>query len=255
MLAGLILRGVAFEFRLHGRRRGTIFWTWAFAGGSLTAAVSQGLILGGFIQGVTVKDGQFAGGPLDWATPYSLAVALGLVAGYALLGAGWLIIKAEGDLQAAARRWATRATPGVAAILAVVSAATLFVHPLVAVRWGVGAHYQLDLHRLLPLLPIPLLGLAGLWLAWSGARSHQAHPHTPLVGGMMVFLSGYLGLAVGFLPYIVPYALTYEDAASTPDALKLMLIGTCALLPLILGYTAWVYWIFRGKVGVDAGYH
>jgi cytochrome d ubiquinol oxidase subunit II len=255
MLAGLILRGVAFEFRLHGRERGTIFWTWAFFGGSLTATLSQGLILGGFIQGVTVRDGQFAGGPLDWATPYSLVVALGLVAGYALLGSGWLIIKAEGGLLAQARRWAALATPCVAVILAVVSVVTLFLHPLVAARWGVDAGFQVDGHRLLPLLPIPLMGLAGLWMAFSGARSPQAHPHTPLVGGMMVFLSGYLGLAVGFLPFIVPYALTYEDAASTPGALKLMLIGTCALLPLILGYTVWVYWIFRGKVGADAGYH
>jgi cytochrome d ubiquinol oxidase subunit II len=255
MLAGLILRGVAFEFRLHGRRRGKTFWTWAFAGGSLTAALAQGAVLGGFIQGVAVRDGRFAGGPFDWATSYCLAVALGLVAGYVLLGAGWLIIKTEGDLEASARRWATRAVPGVALILVSVSVATLFVHPLVAARWGLGAPSLIEPRRMAALAPIPLLGLVGLAMAFLGARSREAHPHTPLIGGMMVFLSGYLGLAVGFVPYVVPYAITYEDAASTPAALGLMLVGAVVMLPVILGYTAWVYWIFRGKVGPDAGYH
>jgi cytochrome d ubiquinol oxidase subunit II len=254
MLAGLILRGVAFEFRVHGRRRGKTFWTWAFAGGSLIATLSQGLVLGGFIQGVKVVDGQFAGGPLDWATPYSLAVALGLVAGYALLGCGWLMLKTEHALHGLARRWAMRATPAVAVILALVSVATLFLHPLVAVRWGIGAH-GIDAARLLPLLPIPLMGLVGLLIAFGGARSPKSRSHTTMIGAMLAFLSGYLGLAVGFLPFIVPYAITYEEAASTPGALKLMLTGTVVMLPLILGYTAWVYWIFRGKVASDAGYH
>jgi len=255
MLAGLILRGVAFEFRLHGRKRGTQFWTWAFAGGSLMAAFAQGLVLGGYIQGIRVVNGQFAGGPLDWATPYSLAVALGLVAGYALLGSGWLMLKTEHGLHGLARRWAMRLTVGVGVVLAMVSVATLFVHPLVAIRWGIGAHYAIDMRRFLPLLPIPLMGLVGLAMAFGGARSKDSHPHTTLIGAMLAFLSGYLGLAIGFMPFIVPYAMTYEDAASSPGALTLMLIGTVVLLPLILAYSAWVYWIFRGKVGPDAGYH
>ena len=254
MLAGLILRGVAFEFRLHGRSRGRVFWTWAFAGGSLAAALAQGFVLGGFIQGVQVRLGQFAGGPLDWATPYTLVVALGLMAGYVLLGASWLMIKTEGDLHALARKWALRAAPAVAVILAAVSVATLFLHPLVALRWGVGPQ-GVDPQRFLPLLPIPLMGAFGLLMAFAGARAKDGHPHTPLVGGFLAFLSGYLGLAVGFLPFIVPYAMTYEEAASSPGALKMMLGGTAVLLPLILGYSGWVYWIFRGKVGEDAGYH
>jgi cytochrome d ubiquinol oxidase subunit II len=254
MLAGLILRGVAFEFRLHGRKRGKPFWTWAFAGGSTAAALAQGFVLGGFIQGVTVKAGQFAGGPLDWATPYGLVVALGLVAGYALLGAAWLMIKTDGPLHDRARRWVLKAAPTVGAILAIVSVATLFLHPQVAIRWGVGAH-GVDPHRFLPLLPIPLMGLAGLLLAFGGGFSGQSKAYTPMIGAGLAFLSGYLGLAVGFLPYIVPYAVTYEDAASTPGALALMLAGTAVMLPLVLGYSAWVYWIFRGKVPADAGYH
>jgi cytochrome d ubiquinol oxidase subunit II len=99
------------------------------------------------------------------------------------------------------------------------------------------------------------MGAVGLLMAFGGARSGKSHPHTPIVGAALAFLSGYLGLAVGFLPFIVPYAMTYEEAASSPGALKMMLGGTAVLLPLILGYSGWVYWIFRGKVGEDAGYH
>jgi cytochrome bd ubiquinol oxidase subunit II len=255
MLVGLILRGVAFEFRLHGGRRGKPFWTWAFAGGSLMAAVAQGFVLGGFIQGFKVADDRFIGQPLDWASPYALIVALGLVAGYVLLGSGWLIIKTEGPLHERARGWAQKAAVAVGVILAAVSIATLFVHPLVALRWGVGPQQSIDGARLLPLLPIPLMGLVGLIMAFLGARSREAHAHTPMVGAFMAFLSGYVGLGVGFVPYVVPYAMTFDQAASSPQALKLMLIGVIILLPFILGYTAWVYWIFRGKVASDAGYH
>jgi cytochrome d ubiquinol oxidase subunit II len=259
MLMGLILRGVAFEFRLHGRRRGKRFWTIAFAGGSFAAALAQGFVLGGFIQGIRVADDRFIGQPLDWATPYTLVVALGLVAGYALLGAAWLVIKTEGPLHERARGWAQKAAVAVGVILAVVSVATLFIHPLVALRWGVGPQADgklgLDQQRLLPLLPIPLMGLVGLMMAFFGARSREAHAHAPMVGAFLAFLSGYVGLAVGFMPFVVPYAVTYEEAASSPQALTLMLIGVAILLPFILGYSAWVYWIFRGKVAADAGYH
>lgn len=259
MLMGLILRGVAFEFRLHGRRRGKPFWTWAFAAGSLMAALAQGFVLGGFIQGVTVAGDRFAGRPFDWASPYTLAVALGLAAGYVLLGAGWLIAKTEGPLHDRARAFAEMAAVAVGVVLAVVSLATLFVHPQIAARWGVGMQdtggWGVDQRRLLPLLPIPFTGLVGLLLSFLGARSREAHPHTPLIGGFMAFLSGYAGLAVGFMPYVVPYALTYEQAASSPQALSLMLVGVAILLPFILGYTAWVYWIFRGKVAAGGGYH
>lgn len=252
MLLALILRGVAFEFRHHGRARGKAFWTAAFAGGSVAATLAQGLVLGGFIQGVTLKDKAFAGGPFDWLTPYSLLVALGLLAGYALLGATYLIWRTEGDLQVRARRWGWIATGATAALLAVVSVATLFVHPRIAIRWGFDGG-ALDLATLLPLLPIPLLGLAGLGIVVWGLR--QAHHATSLIGAYLVFLSGYIGLAVGFLPNIVPYDLDFRAAANADNALGLMLVGVVILLPAILGYTVWVYWLFRGKVGGDAGYH
>ncbi len=252
MLLALILRGVAFEFRIRGRKRGKAFWTAAFAGGSLTAAIAQGFILGGFIQGVTLSGPQFAGGPFDWLTPYTALVAAGLVAGYALLGATWLVWRTETELHGDARRWAGFAAIAVAGLLAAVSLATLFVHPRVAERWGF-ADGAFDLAVFLPHLPIPLLGLAGLAVVAAGLR-RKSHgwPH---VGASLVFLSGYAGLAAGFFPHIVPYDMTFRQAANQDNALALMLGGVAILLPVILGYTVWVYWLFRGKVTPDAGYH
>ena len=257
MLAGLILRGVAFEFRLRGRARGQRFWTWAFTGGSLLATLAQGFVLGGFIQGVkTTTDAgglaQFAGGPFDWLTPYTLLVAFGLVGGYGLLGAAWLMMKTEDALHGDARRWMTFAIPATALLLAAVSVATLLAHPDVAARWGV-SRQGIDLARFAPLAPIPLLGAAGLAIAAIGVR-RRSH-RWPFAGGAMVFVSGYLGLAVGFAPFVAPGALTFRQAAADGSSLALMLAGGAVLLPLILGYTVFVYWTFRGKVTPDAGYH
>lgn len=252
MLLALVLRGVAFEFRLRGRRRGKAFWTAAFSGGSLAATVAQGLVLGGFIQGVTLRENAFAGGAFDWLTPYTVLVAAGLVAGYALLGATWLVWRTETELHGDARRWAWVAGGATAALLAAVSAATLFVHPRVAEKWGYTAD-GFDLDRFLPLAPIPLLGLIGLAVLAAGL-SRRSHGW-PFVGVLLVFFSGYLGLAAGFFPYIVPYDMTFRQAASNDAALGLMLAGVAILLPVILAYTAFSYWLFRGKVTVDAGYH
>jgi len=250
MLAGLIMRGVAFEFRFKGRKHGRTFWTQMFAGGSILAALAQGLVLGGFINGVKVVDGKFAGGAFDWLTPYTILVALGLMAGYALLGACWLIWKTETKLHSDARRWARWLAMLVAAFLGAVSLATLMTHPQVASRWGWDGGLHLD--RFLPLSPIPLLGLVGLTtiglgLAW---KSHR----WPFGGALLVFLSGYLGLAVGFAPHTVPYALDIHQTAAPDNALAFMLVGAAIAVPLILAYTAWVYWVFRGKVTAESGY-
>lgn len=252
MLLALILRGVAFEFRLNGRAYSKPFWTVAFTAGSLTATVAQGLVLGGFIQGVKLNGLSFAGGPFDWLTPYSLLVAIGLVAGYALIGACWLVWRTDDALHDRARRWAWLALAAVALLLAAVSVATLFVHAQVAERWGWrGGHF--DLGKLARLSPIPLLGAVGLAAAALGLRG-RAHGW-PFAGAIAVFLSGYLGLAAGFFPDIVPYAMDFRQAANADNALGLILIGAAILLPAIVGYSLWVYWIFRGKVGADAGYH
>ena len=251
MLLSLILRGVAFEFRLHGRKRGKAFWTAAFAGGSLMATVAQGLVLGGFIQGITVRDGRFAGQPFDWLTPYSLLIAAGLVVGYALLGGCWLVWKTRDELHGDARRWTWIAGAGTMVLLAAVSLATLVVHPRVAARWGfTDGRFSMEM---LPFLPIPILGAAGLLIIAEGLR-RQEHG-MPYAGAALVFLSGYLGLVVGFFPAIVPYDIDFRMAANPDNTLGLMLVGVAIMLPMILAYTAWVYWLFRGKVGGDEGYH
>ncbi|MFC0633113.1 cytochrome d ubiquinol oxidase subunit II [Brevundimonas balnearis] len=255
MLGGLILRGVAFEFRFRARQRGRAFWTQMFSGGSILTTFAQGLILGGFIQGVTVRDDRFAGGPYDWLTPYTMLVAAGLLAGYALLGAAWLMLKTKDNLHGDARRWTGWSAFATAVLLGAVSVATLFAHPRVADRWGLnlGASAGVDWSVLTPLLIIPLIGTAGLFLILDGVRrgSHSR----PFIGALVVFLSGYLGLAVGFAPYVVPYAVDFRVAAAPDNALGLMLAGAAFIVPMILAYTAWVYWVFRGKIDEDSGYH
>lgn len=255
MLAGLILRGVAFEFRFRARNRGRKFWTQMFAGGSIVTAVAQGLILGGFIQGVTVENDRFAGGPFDWFTPYTLLVAAGIVAGYALLGGAWLMMKTRANLHGDARRWTLLSAGAVGILLAAVSLATLVVHPRIASRWGfdMGDAPMVDWTALAPLLVIPVLGLIALALVVIMAR--RGSHHWPFIGALLVFLSGYLGLAASFMPYVVPYALDFRQAAAPDNALGLMLVGTVFILPAILGYTAWVYWVFRGKIDEESGYH
>jgi cytochrome d ubiquinol oxidase subunit II len=254
MLGGLILRGVAFEFRFRARGRGRAFWTRMFAGGSMLTTFAQGLILGGFIQGVTVIDDRFAGGQFDWLTPYTLLVACGLTAGYALLGATWLMLKTKDDLHGDARRWARWSAAATAVLLVLVSVATLLVHHRVGLRWGVDvAEMQIRWDMLAPRLAIPGLGLVGLGLVFAGLR-RGSHVR-PFVGALVVFLSGYLGLAVGFMPYVVPYAIDFRQGAAPDNALGLMLVGAVVIIPMILAYTAWVYWVFRGKVDAESGYH
>ena len=254
MLIGLVLRGVAFEFRFRARKHGRWFWTAMFALGSILATFAQGLVLGGFIQGVTVENMRFAGGTFDWLTPYCLIVAFGLVAGYALLGATWLVLRTQDDLHGDARRWAAFTGVVTALALVAVSISTLVVHHRIGLSWGVDTDQLIvDWSKLVPRLAIPALGFVGLLvLTWGlAAGKHGA----PFLGALMVFLSGYFGLAISFFPYIVPYALDIRQAAAPENALALMLVGAVVALPLIVGYTAWVYWVFRGKVTPEAAYH
>ncbi len=255
MLTALIFRGVAFEFRAKagpsgfGRR----FWTAAFFAGSLVAALSQGLVLGAFLHGIDVEGRAFAGSPFDWATPFCLLVAVSLAAGYALLGACWLIFKTEGALQGRARRWARILTIGVAVSMAAVSLATLFIDPQVTARWGIGAD-GLDLLVMLRAAPLPLL--AGLFCLlcyrWAGSDGAELRPFLAAIG---IFLTGFAGLALSIFPHVVPFSVTIWDAAARDNALEFMLVGAVALLPVILIYTAYVYWTFRGKASADGAYH
>jgi cytochrome bd ubiquinol oxidase subunit II len=253
MLIALIFRGVAFEFRHNAgpSGRGRAFWTAAFALGSLIAALSQGLILGGYIQGVTVEGRAFAGGALDWLTPYSVIVAIGLAAGYALLGACWLIFKTEGELQVKARAWAQLCFVAVGIALLTVSYATLFVDPRVTARWGVSLA-GVDWGVFPSVAAIPVVGAICLVLGFRSAGS--GGEISPFLYAMGVFVSGFAGLALSVFPNIIPFDVTIWQAAAAPNSQMLMLVAALIMLPVVLGYTAYVYWIFRGKSRVEAGH-
>lgn len=252
MLIALIFRGVAFEFRHHGRGAGAKWWTVAFSAGSIVATIAQGFVLGGFIQGVTLENGAFAGGAFDWLTPFSLLVAASLIAGYALLGAAWLVFKTQGELFERARRWVKQLALLTALAMGAVSLATLGVDARVTARWGL-TMTSVDWGLFIWLAPLPLAAAGICFLLWRGAdqRRHLA----PYLYAVALFLIGYIGLAISLWPYIVPFEMQPADAAAADNALALMLYGALPMLPIILGYTAYVYWLFRAKVGDDAAYH
>ena len=245
MLLGLIFRGVAFEFRLKSPRR-RYLWDHAFFFGSLFATFAQGVVLGSFIRGFEVRDNQFAGSIYDWLSPFPLAVGVGLVFGYLLLGATWLVMKTEGDLQQWARKWSRVGLAGVIAFIAMVSVWTPLFDERIAQRW-------FSFPNMLYLAPMPLLtGVLALWL-WQALRSGREA--APFFAAMGLFLMCFLGLAISLWPHIVPPAITLWDAAASSKSQAFLLVGTLFLLPIIVGYTGWSYYVFRGKVRADAGYH
>jgi len=244
MLLALVFRGVTFEFRGLARRKGR--WDIVFAAGSTLAAFCQGAILGGLIQGIRVENGEFAGGPFDWATPFAALCGVAVVAGYALLGATWLVLKTEGELAVRARAQAKVLLVAVLVFMGVVSLWTPFAFPRVFARW-------FSLPNILFLWPVPIVtGLIAL-AAWKWLN--EGPDARPFFAAIALFLLGYLGLVISTFPYIVPPTLTIWDAAAAPASQMFMLVGTLILLPIILGYTGFIYWIFRGKVREGEGYH
>jgi cytochrome d ubiquinol oxidase subunit II len=245
MLLALIFRGVSFEFRFLSKPHHR-WWDFAFFAGSTLAAFAQGIILGGVIEGITVVDGVFAGGSFDWATPFALLCGLGLVAGYALLGATWLIAKTEGGLQEHAIAQARLLLVVVLAFIALVSLWTPIEFPRIAERWFAAPNIWF-------LWPVPLVTAAIGWFVWRGlARSHD---YTPFIGVVGLFVLAFLGLAISTFPYLVPPTLTVWDTAAIPDSQIFSLIGVLVLLPIIIGYFVFVFWTFRGKVTAEGGYH
>lgn len=244
MLLGLIFRGVAFEFRLVSENKH--WWNRAFNIGSIVAAFSQGLILGGLIQGVAVKDGHFAGGHFDWLTPFTVVCGLSLIFGYALLGATWLVMKTEGEVAERARAQAKPLLVMVLFCMGVVSLYTPLVFERIALRW-------FSLPNFYFLWPVPLLTALLALLLWRWIdRRHDALPFLAAIG---LFFLGYVGLVISSYPYLVPPSLTIWDTAAAPASQIFMLIGTLFLLPIILGYVIFVYWLFRGKVKEGESYH
>ena len=245
MLLGLIFRGVAFEFR-HTARTSRKRWDEAFFWGSLVATFAQGCVLGKFVLGFAVEGRQYAGTSLDWVHPFVLGVGAGLVFGYALLGATWLVMKTEGALQEWARTAARNCLLGVLVFIAMVSLWTPFLDARIAARWFSWPNIAL-------LAPVPLVTAAIAWWVWRSLW--RGRDVAPFLGAMGLFAMCYLGLGISLFPYVVPPSITLWDAAAAPQSQAFLLVGTLFLLPIILMYTAWSYWVFRGKVRGDAGYH
>jgi cytochrome bd ubiquinol oxidase subunit II len=246
MLLSLIFRGVAFEFRFRDSPHRTV-WDYGFAYGSTLATFAQGIALGAFIQGFKVDGRVFTGSSLDCFTPFSILTGFCLIFGYALLGAGWLILKTEGELQRRARRWALLALGGVGIAVVLVSIWTPIMSEEIRNRWFSWPHFAV-------LVPVPVItGLIALW-TWRAILDEDAH-YRPFAGSIALFIMSYLGIAVSLWPMIVPHQFTLWEAASSPSTQAFLLVGTLILLPVILMYTAWSYWVFRGKVRGDIGYH
>ena len=243
MLLGLLFRGVAFEFReVEGARKR--IWDGGFFWGSLVATFAQGVVLGQFITGFEVEGRAFAGTSWDWLAPFPLLVGAGLVFGYLLQGATWLVMKTEGELQAWARGMAARCLWGVLAFIALMSIWTPLTEPRIAERW-------FSLPNVFWFAPVPVLTLvvAGLLLR-SLRRGAEV---LPFLCSFALFFLAFTGLVISLWPYIAPPSITLWDAAAAPKSQAFMMVGTLFLLPVLLGYVTWSYWVFRGKV--KGGYH
>lgn len=239
MLLGLILRGVAFEFRFKSEAHTRRLWDYAFHIGSLTATFCQGAILGAFIQGVKVQGRNFSGGPFDWVSGYSVMIGIALIAGYALIGATWLVMKTEDITQEWARKTASYVLGFVGLFLVMVSIGMPLHYEYIQTFWfSKPAFYYL--------LPLPIITLGAFILLWRDLHQKN-HENRPFFTSISIFLTAYIGLGVSIYPWIVPFHFTLWDAAASGPGLSLMLVGVVPLLPLILGYTGYCYYIFRGK--------
>jgi cytochrome d ubiquinol oxidase subunit II len=246
MLVGLIWRGVAFEFRFKADEAHRPFWDKAFAWGSYIATFCQGVALGTFINGFAVSDGAYAGGPLDWLTPFGLFTGLGLLVAYALLGSTWLVMKTEGRLQSRMKELARLVAIAVLFAIGIVSLWTPFSHQEVAARW-------FALPNVVLLSPVPVLVLLATWALLRTLKrdSHAA----PFVLALFLLFLGYTGLIISLWPHIIPPTISIWDAASPPESMGFTLVGALFIIPFILAYTAWSYYVFRGKVKAGEGYH
>jgi cytochrome d ubiquinol oxidase subunit II len=245
MLIALILRGVAFEFRSKATRNRHL-WDMAFHYGSVLATFAQGLVLGAFIQGFEVEGRNFAGGMFDWLSPFAVMTGVALVAGYALLGCCWLIWKTEHELQDWAYRIAQPLLLAVLVFVGLVSIWTPLREPAIGERW-------FSWPNLLYLSPVPLVTAAvafGLWRAIARRRERL-----PFVLALGLFLLSFLGLGISLWPHAIPPDITIWEAAAPPTTQVFLIIGIGALLPFILGYTAFSYYVFRGKARPGEGYH
>ena len=245
MLLALVFRGVAFEFRFKSRNN-QWFWDLAFAGGSIVAAFAQGVAMGALVQGIPVVGRAYSGGWWDWLSPFSLLTGVALVVGYALLGATWLMLKTEGHVAQQALRAARVLGVALLGLIVVVSLWTPFLHEHFMSKWFAWP-------AMVFVAPVPILVLVCAVLFFKGIS--QDKPLTAFLSVQGLFVLSYIGLLISFFPYIVPSAVTLWQAAAPDKSLKFLLVGAVVLLPMILAYTAYAYWVFRGKVRPTHHYH
>jgi cytochrome bd ubiquinol oxidase subunit II len=244
MLLALVFRGVAFEFRWRDPAH-RAFWDAAFSIGSVVATLAQGITLGGLLQGVAVANREYAGGWFDWLSPFSALVGVSLVVGYALLGATWLIMKSEGTLQDRCYGLALRLGIAVIVAMAAVSAWTPFLRDAYWLRWFAWP-------QVLFTAQVPLLVVIATAVFFLSLR--RRHHYTPFLMALALFTLGLAGLGISLYPYVVPPTVSIWDAAAPDVSLKFMLPGVLVMVPIILAYTGYSYWVFRGKTGHE-GYH
>ena len=245
MIFALVFRGVAFEYRWRDKAHEKI-WDISFFSGSVIATFMQGIVLGAFVQGIEVDGRAYGGGWWDWLTPFTITCGFALTAGYALLGSTWLIMKTEGELRDQVYRFAKYVGLLTLAFMGVVSLWTPFLSPEIAERWFTFPH-------LLFVLPVPtLVFILACVIGWGIEKRKDNVPFPAAIG---LFLLCFAGLGIGISPYIVPRAITIHQAAAPDKSLQFMLVGAVILIPMILAYTAYAYWVFRGKVDPNAGYH
>lgn len=247
MLIGLIFRGVAFEFRFKATETHRRFWDISFMVGSMLATFTQGIVVGAVLNGFKVEGRTFRGGALDWLTPFNLFCGLGLMVAYALLGASWLVMKSNEPLQGRMRAVAKKLLLAMLAVIAVISLWTPLTHAAVADRW-------FSLPNMWFFAPVPILVLLlSLWLWRSLANpDHHSLPFIQTLG--LIFL-GFSGLGISIWPHIIPPDITLWQAAAPPQSQGFMLVGALLIIPVILVYTFWSYYVFRGKVHHGEGYH
>jgi cytochrome d ubiquinol oxidase subunit II len=248
MLIALIFRGVAFEFRFKADTSKRV-WDYAFHYGSLLATFAQGMVLGAFVQGFEVQGRQFAGGTWDWLSPFSVMTGIGLVMGYGLLGATWLVMKTTGELEIWARRKALLFLAGTIVSMGIVSAWVPFLGRDIESRWFTWPNIAI-------LAPVPLLTAYTAWRIYRTLESGALY--RPFFLSIGLFLLGFVGLAVSLFPYAVPPRFTIWQASNVPSAQMFALVGYAVVMPLTFIYTAYAYYVFRGKVAEDvqsSGYH
>ncbi len=246
MLLGLIFRGVAFEFHWRASAKKQKLWDLGFHLGSLVATLCQGIALGALVQGITVVDRAYAGGWWDWLTPFSVCVGLALVFGYSLLGATWLYLKTEGNLQRFAHKVATTVAYLTLLSIGAISLWMLFIEQQYLERWFSKPNVYF-------LICVPALVLAlGLGLITSLRKQNEI---APFLLSISLFILSYIGLIISFYPNLVPPSMTIWQAAAPENSLKFLLIGSLILLPIIIAYTSYSYWVFRGKVKENEAYH